>query len=540
MTIKPRPNEFPAIHGSQPWNFLGWLLCLVGLPSMLAAQQPVSKVPGPLSESAVNTDAFTLADIANARWYSNRDFLGRPLVVVHVASWSSSAHRLLPLWQKQLQPTVSSQQVQVVAIAHETHVARAAWMCEEAGWTWPILYEPLLEAVQANGRVDFPWASVFDAQGALVHPRLTLAELVTYLASIEPKQPSQTQADVKQTDLDAPPATSDPAQLLAQLHALRRDSATLETLQPIADQLLRAAFQASAEQAQEYLPPVIGFYQEALNSTEDGQWAFRLSVAYRLAFDLSHTSSQVDATLWQKSLDYLELANQSATVLPAWRELWAQHHRREEQAAALDSWLVERCRNSPMLGIDSLLVQRQLGSPLFEAGSSTAADWTQAPNNGPLQWPRATPVPPASIQFQTVWVDSGQRGGSTDVWSRLYLHVRLKRGQWSLQSMPRLQWQPFDAGHPDDLRMLEPLVQIGLPTEESATNEDNAEVNSVWLQIDVRWPEEFDPTTRNQKSHPPRRNAKLAFQGRDPLTGQFGWREAEFYLAQPESSRLDR
>ncbi|MBL8891226.1 MAG: hypothetical protein JNL67_14700 [Planctomycetaceae bacterium] len=557
MTNPPSLNEYPAIHCSQPGKFLGWLHCVfrllglisllgfVSFPARLVAQQPAAKEGSLEPASAVPLTVFELAEIENSRWYSNRDFLGRPLVVVHVASWSPSAHRLLPLWRKQLQQAGSAQRAHIVAIAHDQHATRAAWMCHDAGWTWPVLHDPLLEAVPNNGRIDFPWASVFDAHGSLVQQRLTLAELIAYLAKLEPESASQSTVELDPAERDALPTKSDPAQRLAHFRALRRDAATLDVLKPVADQLLRFAFHAPTEQADEYLQSVMEFYQEALNSTEDGQWAFRMSVAYRLAFDLSHAGTQVDATLWQKSLDYLELANQSATVLPAWSALWSQHHPPGEQPSTSYVWLADRCRQSKPLGIDLVHAQRQLGFPLFEPRSAAASDRTAVPQELSVIWPRATPVPPASIQFQTVWVDCGNFESAVENWSRLYLHVRLKRGHWSLQSVPRLEWRPYGTGKPDETdanqpQVLPPVVQIGLASEESETSEENAEASAVWLQIDVRWPEKSALVNPPDLSQPPRRNAKLTFQGRDPLTGAVGWREAEFYLEQPKSFRLDR
>lgn len=553
MSCQPQPAHrficLTNILRSQSRCLLGWLLCLFNTHSLFATfplamltqtllvQAHIDAQPVP--ETRPGLPSFDLHAIGTDRWYRDTDFRGRPLVVVHIASWSPATRRMLPLWQKQLQPAVAAGRLHAVCVAHEQHAGRAGLLCHELGWPWLILHDPLSEVLQAPDSIDFPSATVLDARGMIVHERLTLAELsAKVLAPKSGLHPLWVDDPASASEVE-PIEQPSRAQLLSQFQKQRQEAATLESLQPLADHLLRQAFDSSTEQAHEILPPLISFYQEALHHTEDGRWAFRLAVAFRLAFDLSTAAQQTDATLWQRSLDYLELANQSAAASPVWQE-WLGHYRPAiDQTQAAYDWLANRLLEPLPTNTERRLDQTSLGLPLFAIESVPADAPETSPSANPSPWPRSTPVPPASIRIQPVWVNS-RSSDDHGHWARLYLHVHLKRGDWSLETEPRLEW------HPDNLdessRPIErtPHVHSSRWTHSDELNSAATTfTSSVWLEVEWWIPASARTTTSIDAGVPPRRNARLIFQGRDPLTGQIGWRKAEFYLPTPQSSPVD-
>ncbi|MDP1561283.1 MAG: hypothetical protein Q8M16_07790 [Pirellulaceae bacterium] len=553
MSCQPQPAHrfihLTKILSSQSRCFRGWLLCLFRTTSSFATLSLAMMVQNVLVQADIHAQAvpdsgpaapsFDLPAIGTNRWYRDTDFRGRPVVVIHIASWSPATRRMLPLWQQQLQPAVAAGRIHVVGIAHEQHAGRARLLCDELGWPWLVLHDPLAETLQAPNRIDFPSATVLDARGMVTYERLTLAELsVKVLApksDLHPLWAADPDAAAEAAPLERPSR----GQLLSEFQSQRQEDATLESLQPLANHLLRQAFDSSIEQAREILPPIISFYQEALHHTEDGRWAFRLAVAFRLAFDLSNAAQQTDAALWQRSLDYLELANQSAAASPIWRE-WLGHYRPGvDQTQAAYGWLANRLLEPLPNTAERPMDQKSLGLPLFAIESALPDAPETSPSENAISWPRSTPVPPASIQIQPVWVNS-RSSDNHGRWARLYLHVHLKRGDWSLDTEPRLEWNPANL---DEIsRPIEklPHVHSSRWTHPDELNSGATSfTSSVWLEMDWWIPASAPTTTSIDSGVPPRRNARLIFQGRDPLTGQIGWRKAEFYLPTPQRSPVD-
>lgn len=526
------------IRSSQPSSLMGWLLCLLCATFAIS----ISTIPlraQTVGESRPTPSSFDLPAIGTNRWYSERDFGGRPLVVIHIASWSSATQRMLPLWQQQLQPAAAAGQIHVVAIAHEQHAGRAALLCEETAWPWLLLHDPLLEAIHSSDSIDFPTATLMDAQGHIIQERLTLAELSRQLLSLKPDQATFGSDTTKAAGDDAAVMRDSHAPLLAEFEKRRLESATLDTLQPLADQLLRHAFVTSPEQANTILPIVTSFYREALHNTDDGRWAFRLAVAFRLAFDLSNAAQQPDATHLQRSLDYLELANQSATASPTWQVWLDQYRPAVDQKKVPYAWLANRLRNPWPPSEERSWDPKTLGLPLFDIESQATEVPDHSLGEEPRDWPRSTPVPPASIQIDPVWVNS-RSAESHGRWARLYLHVQLKRGDWDLETQPQLEWNPSPAIQSEHSIRSSPQVHA---TGESAVDGPNLKApdvtNSVWLELDLWIPADAADGTLLDPQESPRRNARLVFHGRDPLTNQSGWRQAEFYLPAPQRSRVD-
>ncbi len=500
MSFPPPPVAYRTllfpILSRWPLDFWGWPLCLLAAV-LIAAAQPTACLPAQgIDEARSVSSVFDLSAVGSNQWYRDSDFSGRPLVVVHLASWSPTTRRLLPLWQQQMHAAVSAGRIQVVAIAHEQHAEQAATLCEELGWPWLLLHDPLRETLNAKSHTSFPWASVLDARGKVIHERLTLAELTSEV--LAPNSNIEVlDAEAKGTAVaKLPRVQPSDSQLLEEFQNRRQEVATFEILQPLADQLLRRAFVSPAGQADIVLRPLINFYREALHSTDDARWAFRLAVALRLEFDLSSATGRADASLWQRSLDYLELANQSATIPPAWRE-WLDQYR-----------------------------------PEIDPPSS---------HEEPIRWPRATPVPPASIQFHPVWVFSPSAAGQGR-WARLYLQVHLKRGDWDLGVEPQLEWDFANVETGSQRIQQIPQVHTSRWIHGSDSNEhaeSSESISSVWLQLDMWIPANSAPSAAIESPVPPRRNARLLFQGRDPLTGQTEWRQAHFYLPGPQRSPVD-
>ena len=543
MPARPYPAQtrpsYLKFAGCQPSLGGGWLLCCL-VVCLLWGAVSIRDLAGQESLAPTSfSTRFHLAAIGTDRWCSVSDFSGRPLIVIHFASGSVAARRMLPLWQQRLQPIVSAGTAHVIAIAHEQHAGRAALLCEELGWTGLLLHDPLGETLNPQGSTDYPWASILDAEGNVAQARVTLAELnAKTLALISQTTP------VDSHQVETVPARSTQehpsrAALLQDLRDGRAASASFPTLEPVADQLLRLAFDSTPEQADEVLLPIMDFYREAMHHTEDGRWAFRLAVAFRLAFDFSVAAKRTDTSLWQQSLEHLQLANRTAAVSPVWRERLEQYRPSIDQKSAPYAWLEERLHKVSVPPTGRWTGPIALGLPLFAFESGSAGLLHQPGAVEPADWPRATPVPPASIRVQPVWISSRPADGQGR-WARLLLHVQLKRGEWSLEAEPRFQWSVSDSELPNRASPRVPIVHVAKELPEPNEPKTSADsVSAVWLEMELPVPDTLVSEAGSPAGGAPRRNARLLFQGRDPLTGKMEWREAEFYLPAPQRLRVD-
>ena len=70
-------------------------------------------------------------------------FRGRPLLVVHLASWSEACREHVRVWDELTRPWRESGELALVGLAEEQQRERAALFARWQGFDWPILWDPL-------------------------------------------------------------------------------------------------------------------------------------------------------------------------------------------------------------------------------------------------------------------------------------------------------------------------------------------------------------------------------------------------------------
>ncbi len=508
---------------------------------------------------------FDLPSPPHGRWLRPMDLGDRPLVVLRIASWSANCRRLLPLWQRQLERAIRAGEINVVLIAEEQQWERAVWLCQQSGIDWPLLHD----ALPQHPMVDYPSVSVVDRHGHVLQSRLTL----TQAASRSWGQPPAAAVIAS----PAPDRWADQAlsSLADAFRQQRQQSAPLAELQPLADHLLRRCFFAAPTETPEILAPLTTYYREALFSTQEAAWAFRLGVAHRLWFDQQRQLGSIQAEQWQESVNFLQWANRAAppgnsgsphpestpagaargTATGRW-EAWLQPYRP----------LVDRptAAYAPAAGAATPL--------LYSETTAQPADWRPSAdflNERPADFAAATAVPWTSVRTQSVWVLGTEDPAAAGQWARLFLHVQLKRGDWDLtqathldwqwpspsSAEPRPQWLPAEvqaSDTPANARARTPAnAGARTPANAGARAAANAGIESedrstcataVWLEADVWLPVPVPPVaalSAGDSPLPPARNATLYFYGQDPSTGHRVPRRLDFFLPPPTQAKLD-
>jgi len=551
------PDDTPVRLGLWLWRLpLAIAMLLVGLcllPHLAWAERLALPIAGHASDGvplrpagADRSDAnsffdFDLPWIPTGQWLRPEDLGDRPLVVIRIASWSANCRRLLPLWQRQLEPAFRAGDIGVALIAEEQQWERAAWLCQQAGIDWPLLHDPLPE----RPSVEYPSVSVIDRHGRVIQPRLTLTLAASGTWGASPSEPvDSTPARARLADQALPT-------LWEEFRQQRQQSAPLVELQPLADHLLRRCFFDAPADSPALLAPLITYYREAFFSTQDAAWAFRLGVAHRLWFDHQHLLGSVQAEQWQESVNFLEWANRSspaATTRPGatrgpvargW-EAWLQPYRP----------LVDRPTAAYVGPIDGT-------APLFFSETTAQpASWKPAAafvGERPIDFAAAVAAPWTSVRTQSVWVLGTAASADTGQWARLFLHVQLKRGDWDLTQPTHLDWHgetpPSDGPPPRWLpadvqasRSPAPAKTPATAPEPSAIDDRSTRATAVWLEADVWLPHLASGPSAGSEGVgplPPARNATLYFYGQDPSTGHTTPRRLDFFLPPPTQPQLD-
>jgi hypothetical protein len=500
---------------------------------------------------------FDLPSIPTGQWFRPMDLGDRPLVVLRIASWSANCRRLLPLWQRQLERAIRAGEINVVLIAEEPQWERAVWLCQQSGIVWPLLHDALPEQPMD----DYPSVSVVDRHGHVLQSRLTL----TQAAGSTWGQPPAAAAIAS----PAPDRWADQAlsSLVDAFLQQRQQSAPLAELQPLADHLLRRCFFAAPTETPAVLAPLTTYYREALFSTQEATWAFRLGVAHRLWFDQQRQLGSIQANQWQESVNFLHWANRAAPP----GNLGSPHPESTPAGAARgpapgrwEAWL-QPYRPLVDRPTAAYAPPTEGATPLFHSETTARpADWRPSAdflNERPADFAAATAVPRTAVRTQSVWVLGTEDPAAAGQWARLFLHVQLKRGDWDLTQATHLDWQ-WPSPSPDEPRprWLPAEVQASeTRTNAEARTAANAEARTaatagaesengstrstaVWLEADVWLPGPVPPDatlSAGDNRLPPARNATLYFYGQDSSTGQTAPRRLDFFLAPPTQAKLD-
>lgn len=498
---------------------------------------------------------FDLPAVPTGQWVRPEDLGDRPLVVVRIASWSASCRRLLPVWKRQLERAVQAGDIHVVLIAEEQHTERAAWLCHESRIEWPLLHEPL----PWEPASDYPSVSVIDRWGRVLQPRLTLTQVAS--GNWAANEDGTNGHDPAGGSAAATPRWADQAlgTLLESFLQQRQQSAPLADLQPLADHLLRRCFFSPPADTPQVLGPLTAYFREALFSTQDAVWAFRLGVAHRLWFDQLYRTGTIQAQQLQESVHFLEWANRATPAIGSGATAGVGSGRWE-------AWLTPL---RPLIDRPTVAFPGSMESSAFAFLSERSAQpegWqpeTTWVDSRPAEFATATAAPWTAVRHQLVWVLGAADPTSAGQWARLFLHVQLKRGDWDLAQPTHLEWTGVAHGaateaagadqtgprwqvievqpaeNPPVTAAPAPAAAGSPPAPAEASRE---RTKSVWLEADVWLPNatfSAAPDSNSESRLPPARNATLYFFGRDPLTGETTPRRFDFYLPPPTRAKLD-
>jgi hypothetical protein len=392
-----------------------------------------------------------------------------------------------------------------------------------------------------------------DRHGQVLQARLTL----TQAASRSWGQPPAAAVIAS----PAPDRWADQAlsSLLDAFRQQRDQSAPLAELQPLADHLLRRCFFAAPADTPEVLAPLTTYYREALFSTQEAGWAFRLGVAHRLWFDQQRQLGSIQANQWQESVNFLQWANRAA---PPGNSGSPNPESTREGAArgpATGRWAAWLQPYRPLVDRPTAAYAppSEGARPLFHSETTAQpADWRPSADflsERPADFAAASAVPWTAVRTQSVWVLGTEDPAAAGQWARLFLHVQLKRGDWDLTQPTHLDWQwpspssdePRPQWLPAEVQASDTLANAGAGTAANAEIESEDRTTcatAVWLEADVWLPGPVPPVAAHSAGDnrlPPARNATLYFYGQDPSTGQRVPRRLDFFLPPPTQAKLD-